>query len=334
MNKLRWLVVGTGDIANKRVLPAIEMEPRSTLVAVCDKVEERAGAAASPRGAKVYSDYAEALKSPEIDAVYLCTPVFLHVPQAMQALSAGKHVLVEKPVALNYPQARTLMSAAARSDRKCGVAYFRRFAPKYAMAREMLRKAEFGKVVLIRMTYFSWFNPAQEAPKYWRVVPSRSGGGPISDMGTHMFDVLVGLFGMPESVYARAETLVQPYAVEDSCVAVLKMPSDAQVLASFHWSSKTWAHEFEIVGAEAKVKWHPYDGESVTKTVGRTTQEIPTPNPANVHYPLIEDFVSVVAENRDPAVTAGKAARTNRVIDALYLSAREERVVAISEIAE
>ena len=333
MDKVRWLVVGTGDIATKRVIPAIEAEPRSELVAVCDMVEERARAAA-PGGVHVYTDLAAALRAPEIDAVYLCTPVACHVPQALQALAAGRHVLVEKPVALDYPEAATLVAAAAKGTRKCGVAYFRRFAPKFERARAMLSAGEFGKVVLVRMTYFSWFNPAPGDPKYWRVVPGRSGGGPLSDMGTHMFDVLIGLFGTPETVFAKAETLVQPYAVEDSCVAILKLPGGAQVLASFHWSSKTWSHEFEIIGTEAKVKWHPFDSDSVLKTVGRDTVEIATPNARNVHYPLVEDFAGAILDGREPRVSVAEAARTNRVMDALYRSAKENREVAVTEIAE
>ena len=332
MDKLRWLVVGAGDIAVKRVIPAIESEPRSTLAAVCDAVEERARSVALPRGARAYTSLEDALRSPETDAVYLCTPVFLHTPQAIRALQAGKHVLVEKPAALNHPEAQKLVAAAQQSGRRCGIAYFRRFSPKYSLAREMLARGEFGKVVLIRMAYFSWFNPAPEDPKYWRVVPGRSGGGPISDMGTHMFDVLIGLFGLPVTICARAETLVQPYTVEDAAVAILKMPGGAQVVADFHWCSKTWSHEFEIIGTEAKVTWHPYDGERVTLTVGRDTREIATPNPSNVHYPLVEDFVAAVLEDRDPAVTAAEGAKTNRVVDALYRSARENREVALSEI--
>ena len=235
-------------------------------------------------------------------------------------------------MALNYPEARPLIQLAAKSDRKCGVAYFRRLYPKYRMARDMLDKGEFGKVVLVRMTYFSWFNPDREDVKYWRVVPERSGGGPISDMGAHMFDVLVGLLGIPETVFARADTLVQPYAVEDSSAAILTMPGGAPVLASFHWSSKTWSHEFEIIGTEARVKWHPYDSDSVLKTVGRDTAEVATPNPKNVHAPLIEDFVSAVMENRDPVVTAAEAAKTNAVMDALYRSARERREVRLDDV--
>ena len=333
MGTMKWLVVGAGDIAHKRIMPALDAEPRSEIGAVCDTVAERAQAAAAPRNARVHTDLAEALKADDIDAVYVCTPVFLHVPHAVAALEAGKHVLVEKPAALNHAQARELVAAADRSDRKCGVAYFRRLAPKYAMAEEMIREGEFGQIVLIRMTYFSWFDPKQGEPKYWRVVPERSGGGPISDMGTHMFDVLIGLLGMPQTVYAKAETLTHDYAVEDSSVAIMKMPDGAQVMASFNWNSKTWSHEFEIVGTEAKVKWHPYDSDTVVKTVGRDITEVPAPNHENVHYPLIEDLVSAVAEDRDPAIPAAEAAKTNRLIDALNLSAREGREAATSEIA-
>jgi len=332
MNKVRWLLVGAGDIANKRVIPAIEAEPHSELAAVCDRVRDRAQATAGPRNARVYTELREALESPDIDAVYVCTPVFLHAPQAIAALEAGRHVLVEKPVALDYGQAKELVAAARRTGRKCAAAYFRRFYPRYEMAREMVRKAEFGQMVLVRMTYFSWFNPTKEDPKYWRVVPEKSGGGPLSDMGTHMFDVLIGLFGMPEKVYAKTATLTHDYAVEDSAAAIMTLAGGAQVVASFNWNSKTWSHEFEIIGTEAKVKWHPYDTGSVLKTVGREVSEIEMPNHPNVHYPLIEDFVTAVCEDREPRIPVTEAAKTNRLLDAVYLSARENREVHPAEV--
>ena len=146
MSNVRWLVVGTGDIANKRVLPALDAEPRSEVAAVCDTEQARAEAAAAPRRARVFADYEAALGMEEVDAVYLCTPIALHVPHAVRALAAGKHVLVEKPVALNHAQAQELVAASRGSGRRCGVAYFRRFAPKYALAEEMLieHKTRYG----------------------------------------------------------------------------------------------------------------------------------------------------------------------------------------------
>ena len=332
MNKIKWLIVGTGDIAAKRIMPAIAAEPHSEIAAVCDIVRERAEQAAAEHNAKAYTQLSEALRHRNVDAVYVATPVFLHVPQAVDALHAGKHVLVEKPVGLNYRQAKQLMDAAEQSDRRCGVAYFRRFCPKYRMAEEMIEANEFGQIVLIRMTYFSWFNPSRDDPKYWRVVPERSGGGPVSDMGTHMFDVLIGLLGLPQGITAKAKTLTHDYGVEDSCVATFTMPDGAPGIASFNWNSKTWSHEFEIIGTEAKVKWHPYDGPSVLKTVGRDIEELSMPNHDNVHYPLIEDFVGAVLENRPPRVSIVEAAKTNRLVDALYRSSAETREVAIAEI--
>ena len=327
---MNWLLLGAGDISQKRVLPALMTESRSAVVAVCDLDESRARDMAASCGAKVFTDYAAALADSGADAVYVATPVFLHVLHAIQALTAGKHVLVEKPVALNYAEAQALVAVAEKTECKCGVSYFRRFSQKYDMARKMIEKDEFGQVVLIRMTYFSWFNPTTDDPKYWRVVPEKSGGGPLSDMGTHMFDVLIGLFGMPEKVYAKVATLTHDYAVEDSSAIVMTMPGGAQVIASFNWNSKTWSHEFEIVGTEAKVKWHPYDGPTVLKTVGRDISEVEAPNHENVHYPLVEDFVSAVEEGREPAVTAAEAAGTNILLDAVYRSAEQNREVRLA----
>jgi predicted dehydrogenase len=331
---MNWLVVGAGDIALKRVIPAIEAEPRSRLMAICDAVPERADDAARSRGARPYTDIEEGLSDPDVEAVYIATPVFVHVPQAMMALKAGKHVIVEKPVALYYGQAQELVRISQSAKGRCAVAYYRRFYPRYRMAQEMLEKGEFGQVVLVRMTYFAWFNPTRDDPKYWRVVPEKSGGGPLPDMGSHMFDIMIGLFGLPVSVFAKAATLTHGYKVEDSSVATMVLQNGAQVIASFHWNSRTWSHEFEIVGSEAKVKWHPCDGATITKTVGRDTEEIELPNSQNVHYPLIEDFVSAIAEGRQPQVSVEEAAKTNLLLDAIYLSAAEDREVAPAEMAQ
>ena len=326
---MKWLLLGAGDIANKRILPALVAEPRSEVIAICDLNEDRARNMAEQYAAEAFTDYAQALSQSAADAVYVATPIFLHVPHAKMAMEAGKHVLVEKPMALNYTEARELAAAADEHNRTCGVSYFRRFTPKYALAKEMLKAGEFGQVVLIRMTYFSWFAPQKNDPKYWRVIPDKSGGGPLSDIGTHMFDILIGLFGLPEKVYAKAVTLTHDYTVEDSASAIMTMPGGAQVVCSFNWNSKTWSHEFEIVGTEAKVKWHPYDSDSVVKTVGRDIREIATPNHENAHFPLIEDFVSAVDEARAPAITATEAAKTNLLLDAVYRSARQNTEVEI-----
>jgi predicted dehydrogenase len=320
-DKTKWLLVGTGEIARKRVASALVSS--GELVAVCDVVRERAEQAAGEFNAReIYHDLGEALAQTSANAVYLATPVSLHARQAVLVLRSGRHVLVEKPLGVNAADAGLAVDAARGQNLRAGCSYFRRCSPRYAHAKEMIVKGKFGRIVLVRMTYFSWFNPGRDDPRYWRVVPSKSGGGVLSDMGSHMFDVLIGLLGMPTKVYAVTKTLVQPYDVEDSAAILLELPGGAQVVASFHWNSKTWTHEFEIVGTEAKVKWFPYDSGKVLKTVGPDTEELDLPNPENVHLPLIEDFVRAVRSGGEPIVPLAEALKATILLDAVYESAR------------
>ena len=91
--------------------------------------------------------------------------------------------------------------------------------------------------------------------------------------------------------------------------------------ADRQWNSKTWSHEFEVVGTEAKIKWHPYDSGKVLQTVGREQELLDLPNAENVHAPLVQDFVEAVVSGREPAVPLAEAAKTNHLLDAVYRSA-------------
>jgi 1,5-anhydro-D-fructose reductase (1,5-anhydro-D-mannitol-forming) len=330
MGGLKWLLVGAGDIARKRVAAALNQAENSELVGVCDALEANARVLGDEYGVTdVYTDVERALAGSPADAVYVATPVGLHVDHAVRSLEAGKHVLVEKPVGVDGGDCDRVVEAAARSDRTSGCAYYRRTFPAYLQAKEMLESGEFGQVVLLRMVYFSWFSPAEDDPKYWRVVRQKSGGGPISDMGTHMFDVMIGLFGLPVRVYAKCGNLVNDWDVEDSASILMTLANGAQVTASFNWNSKTWRHEFELVGTEAKVYWHPYDTGTVVKTVGRQIDTLDLAPAENVHLPIVEDFVNAVAEGRPPACPIPEAVKTNRLLDAIYRSAAENREVGI-----
>src|SRR5260370_40062146 len=102
---MNWLVIGIGDITTKRVLPAILLEPRSVLYGIVTRDPHKAEA----YNCRAWRDLGEALEDPKVDAVYVGTPVFLHAAQTIAALRAGKHVLCEKPVAMNYPEAERMV---------------------------------------------------------------------------------------------------------------------------------------------------------------------------------------------------------------------------------
>lgn len=311
-----WLVIGTGDIVRKRVAAALG----SGLRGVCGG-RERAAALAQEYGAEeVFEDVGEALRQTTANAVYIATPVYRHRPEAIRALEAGKHILVEKPLGLDAADAGQIIDAAESSGLKAGCAFYRRCFPRYDHLKRLLAQGTLGDIVQVRTCYWSWFNPAQDDPKTWRVDVSRSGGGPLADMGSQMIDLIVGAFGLPQSVCAYSDTLVHDYQAEDSLAVIMQLAGGAHVTASFGWHSKTWRHELEVVGTEGKILWSPADTGVVMVTIGRDIQELELPNAANVHRPLVEDFERAVEQGSELIAPLAEAAKTNQVIDAIYRS--------------
>src|SRR5579864_3782220 len=131
---LNWIVVGIGDISTKRVIPAIQAEPRSRLYGLVT----RDAAKAARFEARVWTSLDEALSDSAVQAVYVATPVFLHATQTIASLRAGKHVLCEKPMAMNEAGARSMLDAAAASGKTLGVAYYRRCYPKVQRAQRLI----------------------------------------------------------------------------------------------------------------------------------------------------------------------------------------------------
>ncbi|MCX5662167.1 MAG: Gfo/Idh/MocA family oxidoreductase [Planctomycetota bacterium] len=320
-----WLLVGTGDIVRKRVAAALTGAAGSRLVGICGE-KSRATALAQQHGAgEVYDNLDEALAKTKASAVYIATSVRRHALEAKKAIAAGTHVLIEKPLSLHGGEARELARLAAASPRqRVGCAYYRRCSPRAAHARELMRSGALGPLVLVRMNCQSWFSPAADDPKLWRVSWAESGGGPMSDVGSHMLDMLIHLAGVPTVKSAFVGTTVQPYEVEDTAAALLMLPGakgkipGAPVQVNFGWNSKTFGHDMEIVGTEGRLVWSPFDSGPVKLTLGRETRELDLPPAANVHLPLIEDFVAAVREGRQPICPLDEAAKVDELMDAIY----------------
>src|SRR5947209_11827661 len=177
---LNWLVIGVGDITAKRVIPGILAEPRSQLYGIVTRDRSKG----LPFTARVWSDLSEALSDGAIDAVYIGTPVFLHAPQTLAALAAGKHVLCEKPVAMNYAEAKGMVRAAQDAGKVFGVAYYRRMYPKIQRARQLLREGAIGKPVLAEANCHGDVPDAGGA-RASLLDPLKAGCGPLYDIAGH-----------------------------------------------------------------------------------------------------------------------------------------------------
>src|SRR5882762_11891568 len=192
---LNWIVIGIGDISIRRVIPGIQSETRSRLYGLVTRDLVKA----APFDTRAWTTLDEALSDPAVQAVYVATPVFLHAPHTIQALRAGKHVLCEKPMAMNETEARSMLRTASETGKTLGVAYYRRSYPKVQRARELLDAGAIGTPVFAELTCHDWFD-GRDSSRAWLVDPVRAGGGPLFDIGSHRIDLLNFLFGQPQRV--------------------------------------------------------------------------------------------------------------------------------------
>src|SRR5262249_1187936 len=170
MQKLRWGLIGCGDISSKRVAPALRDLPNCELIAVTRNRAELAQSFAEQSGPRRrYADVQQLLRDKEIDAVYIATPVHLHAGQTIAAAEAGKHVLCEKPMALNVEDCERMIAACRHHHVRLGVAYYRHFYPAITRVKEIIGSGEIGRAVVTQLNVFERFNPEPGHPRHWLV---------------------------------------------------------------------------------------------------------------------------------------------------------------------
>ncbi|HRU05549.1 MAG TPA: Gfo/Idh/MocA family oxidoreductase [Candidatus Brocadiia bacterium] len=326
--RLRWGVVGCGDITNKRVAPAIRENPRCELAAFCSGSKARAEEFAERHGAGLAFDNMERFLGAGLDCVYVASRVFEHAGQAVAALGAGAHVLCEKPMAMNGEECGRMNAAAARANRRLGVAYYRRFYPAWVAAREVALSGRIGDIVGVRIWLGSFWDMRPSNPKYWRVQRAYSGGGPLADVGTHRLDLLVDLLGQPVELAAFASCRHHDWDVEDTCAILMRMACGAYATAHVCGDTRPPRDEFEIVGVKGWIHL-PQLGDRLVVTGAESREEWTMPLAANVHAPLVEDFVSAVVDGTPLRCSGEEGAKTTRILDAAYRSAENGAMVRL-----
>jgi len=283
---LNWLVVGIGDITRKAVIPAIEADERSVLYGVVTR--DLAKAEAYP-GVKAWETLDEALQDEAIDAVYVGSPVFLHAPQAIAAMRAGKHVLCEKPVALNYSEAAQMVDEAARAGVLFGVSYYRRGYPKLRRAKELIAAGAIGKPVFVEAIYHGWLESEERA---WLRDPKFAGGGPLYDVGSHRIDACNYLFGKPERAVGMRSNALHALKVEDSATVLIGYASGVHAVVDARWNSHVARDEFRVVGTDGEIVLTPLNGDLLLGPGGE--ESLPTAELR--HLPAIANFVAAVRD--------------------------------------
>lgn len=319
MTKVRWGLIGCGDIARKRVAPALRDLPNTEFVAVSRARADLAAAFANEFGAqKWYADWRELLADPDIEAVYIATPVHLHAEQTIAAAEAGKHVLCEKPMALSVAECDRMIAVCAANGVQLGIAYYRHFYPVLARMKELLLSDAIGQPVLAQINAFEWNDMQPGHDRYWFFTKAQSGGGPMMDFGCHRIEVLMNLFGRIGAVNAFTDNLLFAREVEDTSAAFFKFESGLRATLTVTHAAFESQDTLDVFGSRGSLhvtRLNQGDLRIVTADGERTETHPPH---ANIQLPSIADLTEAILEGRAPRVYGEVGREVARIEELIY----------------
>ncbi len=321
MEIIRWGIIGAGDIVRKRVAPAINDLPNCELAAIVRASADKAEEFAREFGAKRwYADWQELLGDAEIDAVYIATPVYLHARQTIAAAEAGKHILCEKPMAMNAAECNAMIAACKSNGVKLGVAYYRRFYPVLARVRELLASGELGRPVVAQINSFEYVDIADDDPRHWFLEKAKNGGGPMMDFGCHRLEVLTSLFGSVRRMSSlTANVEWKDREVEDTAVATLEFDSGPVATVTVTHGAFEPQDTLDIFCTEGSIHIPILNRGEIQIVSKKGKVDESHPPSANTDEPLIDDFTKAVLEDRDPTVGGHTGREIARLIDKIYV---------------
>ena len=321
MKVLNWGLIGAGDIARKRIAPALRDLPNCELVPICRSNSSLAESFAKEFGAKKwFADWRELVDDPAIDAVYLATPVFLPAEQTIYAANAGKHILCEKPMALNVKECDEMINACKANNVKLGIAYYSRFYPVITRIKEIIESGEIGKVSICQVNAFEYFEPSEDNPRRWLLDKTKSGGGPLMDFGCHRIELLTHLFGEIKETKSIISNNIFKREVEDTATAILEFSNGLNAVLTIAHSAIEPQDTLHIFGTKGSIHVSILNsGELKLRLGNNETIENHPPNP-NFHLPLIEEFTEAILQGKQPEITGETGREINRIIEGIYVS--------------
>lgn len=337
MKELRSAIVGCGTIYPWHANPLQRIDG-SKLVAVVDIAKERAEEAAEKYGAESFDDYQEMLKRDDIDVVHVITFSGTHAQVALDAISAGKHVLIEKPMDIKLDRIDALIKAAKEKGVTLGGIFQRRFYPNTQILLDAIKTGRFGKIVMAELD-----NKIMRTDEYynqdaWRGTWELDGGGALMNQGVHGVDFIQHLMGPVKRVCALCKTLTRAIEVEDTAAILLEFETGVvgviKATTSLYpgYASSLFIHGDKgscEAQAENIVKWDFAEPQLGDEEVTKNQVEFdpkrgsdPRAHKDIGHEMNIRDFMQAVRENREPLVSGPEARNAVEIILAIYHSSR------------
>lgn len=337
---IRFGLIGCGRVAPRHA-QSLQQLDETELVAVADVKPNRADNFAQKYGVQAYYDHHALLEHHEIDAVTICVPSGLHKALTMDALAAGKHVLVEKPIALDLADADLMIQTAEEKGLTLGVVLQNRYNAPMQMVRQLVDAGGLGQLYLGNACV-RWYRPQSYYEDDWHGTWAMDGGA-IMNQSIHHIDALQWFMGRVRSVYAYTATLAHQMEAEDVGVAVLKFESGA--LATIEGSTITWPQNLEasiaLFGSKGSVKiggtalsritmWK-VEGNLEQEAEILTSQRLDPPSVYGYsHREVIHNFAHALLEGQAPSTTGPEARKSLAIVKAIYKSAETGQEVIVN----
>jgi len=320
---MRFALVGTSGHANRIAAPVLRESPDAHLLGAVGSGPERSAAFAERHGLpRAYASLPDALGDPEVDAVWICSPNHLHADQVELCAAAGKHILVEKPLATTVARATAAVTAARRAGVVLKVGYQHRFRPAHRRLHEILRAGTVGDIGLFRVHRF-WRYPYYDdmepsGPPPWRRSPAESGGWVINDLGSHLIDLVLWLSGLEARVIGAA-LATQHFAVdtEDTAALLLALGDHGIGIVETSAANASPGSRIEIYGRAAWIRADDtLTGAGTVRTSAGEVSSFPPPEPTAPYATQLEDFVRAVRGQPSIGAEGVEGAQSVAVLEA------------------
>ena len=334
---IRIGIVGAGLIGRKRAEAIASLSTDLKVDLVSDIDAEKAAELSRFCGAVSCVDWRELTRRDDIDGVIVATPNKFIREIAISALEHGKHVLCEKPLGRNAGEAEAIWSKAKERGLILKTGFNHRFHPAVRTAKKIVVDGGVGKIYLMRAVYGHGGRPGYE--REWRASRDLCGGGELLDQGVHVIDLFRWFLGEFDEVFGKVETFYWDMEVEDNAFAMLRTRS-AQV-ATMHTSWTQWKNKFllEIIGEKGYLVVDGLGGSYGTErlVIGKRKVSGGAPDEEIIEFlgpdiswrEELKEFASAITENREPIGSGYDGVMANRLVGAVYESARRNAPVRL-----
>ncbi len=331
MKKLGFGIIGCGAISHMHA-GAIEKIEKAELIACTDVNGKSLAAFAEQYGITPYDDYKKMLADDRVDVICICTPSGLHKKFCVDAANTGKHIVVEKPMALTTADCDEIIKACEKNNIKLEVISQNRFKDAFRFVKSLVDNGKLGRIVSadIYMKYYR--SPEYYGASNWKGTWAMDGGGALMNQGIHGVDILLFIMGEVKSVFGYTRTLARDIEVEDTASAVVEFRNGALgVIQGTTSVTPGYPRKMEINGTKGSITLIEgditvWDVEGVEKPEFEETKGSSYNNPMAFkiegHVFQITDLIEAVENNSDPFVTHREGRRPVELITAIYESSR------------